>query len=267
MDFIKVESKNELTTLYQAFYQSLHAPFDSMWDEIAGTAAQWKVIHENQAIGFYVIDDANALLNFFLVEAYLPALEDIFARVISKHKIKSGILSTNAPVFVSACADFAGTIAPHSYLFQDYQKCVVPAPVLANGVQPTLKLAQTTDYQAAVDFGVVAIEADRTWLEGYYALRIERQELYLWQTNEEIIGACEARKSDTQAGIGDIGMVVGISYRRQGVGAYLLNQAKEICYQQGLTPICSCEKDNVGSRKSIYKAGFVSKHRIVSVGF
>lgn len=267
MEFIKIKSKNELAIFYQAFYESLPAPFDSMWDEITGNAAHWSIVHQGQTIGFYVIDDANVLNNFFLLEAHLPLLEDIFAKILAQHKIKSGILSTNAPVFVSACADFARTIAPHSYLFQDHQKREIPAPTLANGAQPRLKLAQTGDFKSAIDFGVVAIGADKTWLEGYYALRIERQELYLWQTDEEIIGACEARKSDTQAGVGDIGMVVAIPYRRQGVGAYLLNQAKEVCYKRGLTPICSCEKDNVGSRKSIYKAGFVSKHRIVSVGF
>ncbi|EAY28700.1 GNAT family N-acetyltransferase [Microscilla marina] len=267
MEFIKVKSKNNLSTIYPAFYASLHASFDGMWDQITGNATHWSISHQHKNIGFYVIDDANILINFFLIETALPLLEEVFAQLLAQHKVKSGIVSTNAPVFVSACADFAHTITPHSYLFQDHKKRDLVAPALANGTKPVLKVAQTSDHQAAVNFGVVAIGADKTWLEGYYALRIQKQELFLWQAGEEIIGACEARKSDSQPGIGDVGMVVGIPYRRQGVGAYLLNEAKKKCYQQGLTPICSCEKENIGSRQSIYKAGFVSKYRVLNVEF
>lgn len=196
----------------------------------------------------------------------MPLQVEVFTYILAKHKIKKAITGTNYPAFLSACLDFGQKITSHSYLFEDTGKTTISPPQL-NGVSPQLTPAQLTDFQMAVKFCLEAIEVPQEWLESYYNRLIKRQELYLWQASEHIIGVCEARKSASQSGLADVGMVVAKNYRRQGVGAYLLNQAKQQCYRQGLTPICSCEKDNLGSRKAIHKAGFVTKHRMVEVVF
>ena len=179
------------------------------------------------------------------------------------------MVSTNNPVFMSICLDVAKSVHPHSYLFEDAQRVTLEPPKLAGISKPVLNTAQQEDFEVAVEFCVQTIAPPREWLEGYYQRLIDRQELFLWQdaANNQILGVCEARKSDTQPGVGDVGMIVSKNYRKQGVGSYLLNQAKEHCYHQGLKPICSCEKDNIGSRKSIQRVGFVARHRLVRVDF
>jgi predicted acetyltransferase len=75
------------------------------------------------------------------------------------------------------------------------------------------------------------------------------------------------RNSDTDDSIADIGMIVSPLYRKSGYGTFLLGKAKEIAIRIGKTPICSCEKDNLGSLKSIQKNGFRSIHQLLSVEF
>lgn len=266
MDYQLANSPNDLENEYALFYQSLTAPQDGMWDEIIGYAKHWRIIHQKQTIGFYAINEENVLLNFFLNREFLSLQLETFTHILVKHKIKKAITGTNHPVFLSACLDFGQQMTTHSYLFEDAGESTISPPQL-NGASPQLTLAQLTDFQMAVKFCLEAIEVPREWLEGYYNRLIKRQELYLWQTSDHMIGVCEVRKSTTQPGLADIGMVVAKNYRRQGVGVYLLNQAKQQCYDQDLTPICSCEKDNQGSRKAIHKAGFVTKHRMVEVVF
>lgn len=58
-------------------------------------------------------------------------------------------------------------------------------------------------------------------------------------------------------------MIVAEEHRCKGVGNYILARAKAFCYERGAVPICSCEAGNIGSKKAIIKAGFVSRHRIV----
>ena len=65
----------------------------------------------------------------------------------------------------------------------------------------------------------------------------------------------------------DLGMIVAKKRRRKGVGSYILSRTKMFCYERGLSPICSCEADNTGSKKAITRAGFVSRHRIVLTEF
>jgi len=111
------------------------------------------------------------------------------------------------------------------------------------------------------------MEAPKEWLVGYIGGLIEKGEIFSLKDGNEIIGTCEVRKSITAPKYADIGMVVSPDYRRKGYGTYLLNKAKTLALEWGRTPICSCEKNNVGSIKSINNCGFVSMYQLLSIVF
>jgi GNAT superfamily N-acetyltransferase len=56
---------------------------------------------------------------------------------------------------------------------------------------------------------------------------------------------------------GDIYMEVAEPFRRRGLGAYLVQELKRIAYELGSIPCARCGRDNVPSRKTLQKAGFV----------
>ena len=56
---------------------------------------------------------------------------------------------------------------------------------------------------------------------------------------------------------GDIYMKVGESFRRHGVGTYLVQELKRICYEGGSVPAARCNPKNVASRQTLQRAGFV----------
>jgi len=56
---------------------------------------------------------------------------------------------------------------------------------------------------------------------------------------------------------GDIFMKVAESHRHGGIGSYLVQELKRIAYETGNVPAARCNKDNVASRKTLQKAGFV----------
>jgi len=56
---------------------------------------------------------------------------------------------------------------------------------------------------------------------------------------------------------GDIYMDVAEPYRRRGLGSYLVQELKRECYQLGAVPCARCNPSNVGSRRTLQKAGFV----------
>lgn len=55
---------------------------------------------------------------------------------------------------------------------------------------------------------------------------------------------------------GDIYMEVDENFRRRGLGSYLVQELKRICYQGGNVPAARCNPKNVASRKTLQKAGF-----------
>jgi GNAT superfamily N-acetyltransferase len=55
----------------------------------------------------------------------------------------------------------------------------------------------------------------------------------------------------------DVYMEIDAGYRRRGVGAYFVQELKRIAYEMGGIPAARCSPENVASRKTLQKAGFV----------
>jgi GNAT superfamily N-acetyltransferase len=56
---------------------------------------------------------------------------------------------------------------------------------------------------------------------------------------------------------GDIYMAVGESFRRRGIGTYLVQELKRVCYEGGSVPAARCNPKNIASRQTLQRAGFV----------
>jgi len=56
---------------------------------------------------------------------------------------------------------------------------------------------------------------------------------------------------------GDIYMDVVESFRRRGLGSFLVQELKRVCYEGGSVPAARCDPGNIASRRTLQKAGFV----------
>jgi len=56
---------------------------------------------------------------------------------------------------------------------------------------------------------------------------------------------------------GDIYMEVVEPFRRRGLGSFLVQELKRVCYEGGNVPAARCNPKNIASRKTLQKAGFV----------
>lgn len=61
----------------------------------------------------------------------------------------------------------------------------------------------------------------------------------------------------------DLYMAVGESYRKRGFGSYLVQELKRITYEIGKVPAARCNASNVGSRKTMEKAGLLPCARLL----
>lgn len=56
---------------------------------------------------------------------------------------------------------------------------------------------------------------------------------------------------------GDVYMAIAERFRRHGLGAYLVQELKAVCRNGGSVPAARCNRNNVASRVTLQKAGFV----------
>ena len=62
---------------------------------------------------------------------------------------------------------------------------------------------------------------------------------------------------------GDIFMEMDDEFRRQGLGRFLVQELKGVCYQSGSIPAARCKPTNTASRKTLEGAGFVPCGRLI----
>jgi GNAT superfamily N-acetyltransferase len=63
---------------------------------------------------------------------------------------------------------------------------------------------------------------------------------------------------------GDIYMDVEEPFRRRGLGAFLVQELKRVCYEGGHVPAARCSTSNIASRRALQRAGFVPCGHILS---
>ena len=248
------------------FYKSLTSPFDGMWDELVHHRAQlWGIYDEDQIAGYCAKDSKGHLINFFLEDNYGHLKTALFKRVLYKLEPSNAIVSTNNPDFLVLSLDSSKKMAVHAYLFENSNDVDLSVP--EDFLDLNLVPATMQDFRHLIDFCSKNIEADPLWLESYIKRLIDRNEIHLLKNNGKIIGSCEIRKSLTQPAIADLGVIVDKAFRLKGIGSWLMAQAKKMGLSEGNTPICSCEHANIGSKKMIENAGFVSTNMVLKISF
>jgi len=92
---------------------------------------------------------------------------------------------------------------------------------------------------------------------------IRRGGLLLYRRGGEILGCGLAEPVIPGRADVDIGMVVAPAHRGHALGAYIIAHLKRACLERGERPICGHHVDNLASQRSLERAGFASRHRLV----
>jgi len=66
---------------------------------------------------------------------------------------------------------------------------------------------------------------------------------------------------------GDVYMDVNEPFRRRGIGCFLVQELKRMCYELGAIPGARCSTSNTASRRTLQKAGFVPVAHILVGSF
>ena len=259
--FNKITDTNILSHLKAEWQKSLVAPQDDMWESFTDSATHWEISHKDKIIGYACVNDENCLLQFFVLPICMPKGVSILKQFIDHQNIASAMIGTNNPMSLSIAMHIQKSVKVHTYLFTDILKTET------DKVDGTFRVVESQELETIVDFYHESIGAPKGWLNGYLGNLVEKSEVFVLTNGDKILGACEIRKSESNPKVAGVGMVVSSEHRKKGIGTFLLGKAKEKAIAWNRLPICSCEKDNVGSLKSIERNGFRSMHQMLLITF
>jgi GNAT superfamily N-acetyltransferase len=168
---------------------------------------------------FYVVPHQPRLHVFELFEALLAASRAVSIEVQSNDSLATVMLHT-----------FARDVISESILFHDKLATSVSPPG-ATFREPTAPEAPDVPANHLKWCGVVEVE-NQVAASGGILFHYNRP-------------------------YGDIYMDVAEPFRGRGLGSFLVQELKRVCYEGGHVPAARCSPANIASRRTLQKAGFV----------
>jgi GNAT superfamily N-acetyltransferase len=182
--------------------------------------------------------DAPALYEFYVRPEHRMQTFDLFASLLSICGARIIETQSNAPMLTVMLHTFTRNIRPESILFRDAFRTSL-APEGANFRAATAKDAEQLRQQG--------LDESAAWL-------------VTWKG--EVAGAGGVLYHYNPP-YGDIYMEIAEPFRRNGLGAYLVQELKAVCRNGEKVPAARCNVGNQASRKTLQRAGFVPCANIV----
>ncbi len=174
---------------------------------------------------------------FYVLPQYRARAFDLFEALLRESGAVAIEVQSNDPLITVMLHTFAENIESESILFHDRLTTAHAPP----GV----------DFRAATSADIVRF------------LPHQEGAGYLLECDGEIAGTGGILFHYNRP-YGDIYMEVGEPFRRRGLGSYLVQELKRVCYENGNVPAARCNQKNIASRKTLQKAGFVPCGQILS---
>ncbi len=176
--------------------------------------------------------DSPALYEFFVEPEHRTRTFEAFTSLLEVCGAKIIETQSNAPVLPVMVHVFGHNLRTESILFED-------------GVQTSFQ-RQGASFRAATASDAAVLRQ----------LELDESAGWVVTVNDEIAGAGGVLYHYNRP-YGDIYMAIAEPFRRLGLGVYLVQELKAACRTGGSMPSARCNVDNVPSRKTLQKAGFV----------
>ena len=266
-----LSNPTEISDLKADHLQTLSAPLDAYWEEaLIGFSEHYALESGSNRIGYYCINAEKELIAFYLRPAEIGHAENALKFILQNHQIKTVLAGTNDAFYLSTSLALATNTKVHTLLFQD--NAHLPLTNVEKD-KYQFNLATEKDFDEIAQHYIAAsgsidtesVETGYAGLKGYIKSVMQDHHIFTLKQNGNLLATSECRFSKTQNPYADVGMIVAEKFRRRGIGSYILGMTRTFCHQNEKKPICSCEANNIGSKKAIKNAGFISRNCIVAI--
>lgn len=172
-----------------------------------------------------------AIFEFYVLPGARRHTFALFAALLAAGDATRIETQSNDPLLTPMLHTFARTVVSESILFDDRVQTSLAAPGAV--VRPR----EAGDAAALI---AQELDADADWV----------------LVQDGAVAAAGGILYHYNRPYGDVYMKVAVSYRRRGLGAFLVQELKRLCYGQGSIPACRCRVGNIASRATLQKAGF-----------
>ncbi len=257
---VPTNSLNDVKTLRQEYLLSIGGRPEPFLEELISYAAStYLLMHCDETIGYFCTSTKQTLLQFYMRDAYMPVAPAVFSDILAQGYIDKALILTRDRVALSLAMELHKQVAVDCYVFEE-------GPVHKD-IQ--IGFADLGFRQASMD-NVQAIRSACGDFHDFlhYTLEgsIEAGDIYALFSGDIVLASGVIAKPFEYPYV-DIGMCVSEAYRRRSIGSFMISELLKECKRRGLVAGASCKYHNTASRKTLEKAGFIAKDRILRISF
>ncbi len=179
------------------------------------------------------------VFEWYVVPQYRSQMFDLFSVLLAASGATAIETQSNDTLLTVMLHTFAQSVKSESILFHDK---------LTTTHSPPGAIARRATVDDAAQLISLELDSEAQWV-----VEVERK-----------IAAAGGVLFHYNRPYGDIYMKVVEPFRRRGLGSYLVQELKRVCYEQGNVPAARCNPTNIASCKTLQKAGFVPCGHILS---
>ncbi|MEM2899340.1 MAG: GNAT family N-acetyltransferase [Thermoplasmata archaeon] len=245
---------NSLATFLNEYANSLSSPIDSFLEDHILNSEFFSIKADGKIVGYFAIFKNNLLTQFFLEKEAWGYSQNAFSSVLDKFEIKSAYVPTSDELFLSLALDVHKKVELQAYFFVDNKNIKLEPPYKGNFAQASIDDA----------YDIEKISGD---FFDFLEKRIKEKQIFTFRDEKELLGAGIVEKSRLLKGYASIGMFTNEKFRMKGIGTSIIIHLKAWCYSHGLIPISGCWYQNTNSKKTLERAGLISKSRLLNIIF
>ena len=252
--FEEVDSLNEIDDLRNQYLDKLLEAQELYLELRIRNSRVFVIKSHNQPAGYFLIEDDATLLEYHVTQDNLDRADILLGKITETFSIQKVLCKSFDHTLLSCCVGFQKNVKAIGVLFREQkEKAAHPIPGAL-----TVRLATARDTQKIIGINEEIFERDEEVRE-----YIRKEQIFLFEKDKEIIGfgifawVVEGRQEF------DIGMLVDRKYRRQGYGEFIIRYLVNHCQKNGWHAICGCAIENIGSRRCLENAGFISRYRLL----
>ncbi len=239
------------------FLDTLCEPLELYSEVICRDSTPFFILEDDRRIGYVLLGEDGILHEFFIENGSLPLAETVFSRIIDELDVKKAVCQSWDHLFMSMCLLHFREKKVIGYNFRD--RIEPPEPVPEFDLKDRIATLDDVDLLTRHRDGIFEDN--------------EVKDIPYWVGK----GGCTIYEDSDGSFIGygmlnrtiegrdwfDMGMYVKPDLRKQGYGTWIIDRLADLCVMNGWRPTLGCARDNVASKRTIEKAGFVSRYVMV----
>jgi GNAT superfamily N-acetyltransferase len=232
----------------------LPSPIDSYLEDHILASSHYRLQVTGAAIGFASIHDHRLITQFAIDTNYQALGQMAFAQVRRLDEAQSAYVPTCDEFYLSHALDDYRQLAKQAYFFQ------------ANGPLRD-EVASNYEMRLAIPDDVAVLREETEDFFAPLEERIASGELLITMRNARTVGFGVLVPSLLQEAVASIGMFTIPAFRGQGVGTATISLLMDECRKRGRRPVAGCWYYNHGSKRTLERAGMVSRTRLLKIDF